>query len=117
VLLDSLDRTYAPKLWKIVFNQCRQQNQLIFGSISLNEYGNLCKQAQGCGASTVWFYTTLCTSLWTQLWFFAKGTNCYGDSGGVLRKLSCDTKNLDRCQLACERFPRIVGMQPKELSL
>lgn len=46
VLLDSLDRTYAPKLWKIVFSQCRQQNQLIFGSISLKEYGNLFKQAR-----------------------------------------------------------------------
>eukprot|EP00435_Cladocopium_sp_Y103_P017187 s872_g4.t1 len=46
VLLDSLDRTYAPKVLQMVFKKCRQRNQLIFGSISLREYENLFKQAR-----------------------------------------------------------------------
>ena len=38
VLLDSLDRSFAPSVLKIVVKKCRQKNELIFGVVTLKEY-------------------------------------------------------------------------------
>ena len=45
VLLDSLDRTYAPEVLKLVTKKCRQSTQLIFGVITLKSYEDAVQEA------------------------------------------------------------------------
>ena len=47
VLLDSLDRNYAPRVLKMVSSQCTQNEQLLFGAISLSQFEDLFKEARG----------------------------------------------------------------------
>lgn len=46
VLLDSLDRNYAPKVLKMVASHCAQDDQFLFGPISLAQYEDLFKQSR-----------------------------------------------------------------------
>ena len=46
VLLDSLDRNYAPKVLKMAASHCAQDDQFLFGPISLAQYEDLFKQSR-----------------------------------------------------------------------
>lgn len=56
ILLNSLDRTYAPEILKMLAKHAKQPQQRLFGDITLKQYEDAFKRAQGdCGLSQFQF--------------------------------------------------------------